>query len=165
MRQVPGRKNHIMAVVEIRFHQKIPANRERVWDFISSPGNLKHITPEYMGFEVLTDNGNEKMYPGMMIRYKVSPLPGYRVSWCTEITHVSEGNYFVDEQREGPYAIWHHQHHLRDIDGGVLMTDIIHYKIPFGLLGRLANVLFVKRQLDRIFSYRLKKIEEMFGKM
>lgn len=154
-----------MAVFEIQFEQKIPATRERVWDFVSSPDNLKIITPEYMNFEVLSSKRGEKMYPGMMIRYKVSPLPGYRVSWCTEITHVSEGNYFVDEQREGPYTIWHHQHHLREIDGGILMTDIIHYKLPLGFLGKLANTLLVKKQLNMIFEYRFKKIEEIFGKM
>lgn len=161
----PFRKIYLMAVFDIRFEQHIPASREQVWDFISSPGNLKRITPEYMRFEVLSDNKGQKMYPGMMIRYKVSPLPGYRVSWCTEITHVSEGRYFVDEQREGPYTLWHHQHHLQEIDGGVLMTDIVHYKIPLGFIGKLMNRLLVRRQLNRIFRYRFTKIEEIFGKM
>jgi ligand-binding SRPBCC domain-containing protein len=105
------------------------------------------------------------MYPGMMITYKVSPLLGIRLDWCTEITQVNHLTYFVDEQREGPYTIWHHQHHFEEIEGGVLMTDIIHYKIPFGVLGNLANRLFIKRQLRSIFEFRIKKVNELFGQM
>lgn len=154
-----------MAVYELKYEHKIPAALAKVWEFIASPENLKIITPDSMNFVVTSTTHTEKMYPGMMIAYKVSPLLGIRMNWCTEITHVSELNYFVDEQREGPYRIWHHQHHLKEIEGGVLMTDIIHYKAPFGMLGRIMNVLMIRKQLKLIFDYRSKKLEEIFGKM
>jgi ligand-binding SRPBCC domain-containing protein len=124
-------------VYRIQYEQNIPSTRNEVWNFISSPLNLKDITPPYMGFEVTSKNLSSKMYEGMMITYLVKPLFGIPLSWCTEITKVEDGNYFVDEQREGPYSIWHHEHHIKEIDGGIKMVDIIHYKIPFGFLGEL----------------------------
>lgn len=154
-----------MAVHEIKYEQRIPAGLAEVWEFIASPENLKTITPDYMNFVVTSKTHTKKMYPGMMITYKVSPLLGIPLSWCTEITQVSELNYFVDEQREGPYSIWHHQHHLKEIEGGVLMTDIIHYKAPLGILGRMMNYLLIRKQLQSIFDYRFKKVIEIFGKM
>ena len=106
----------------------------------------------------------QKMYPGMIITYKVSPLLGIKLNWMTEITHVKEGDYFVDEQRFGPYALWHHQHHFQEIPGGVLMTDIINYAIPMGIFGRMANSILVAKEIQGIFDYREKKVEELFGK-
>ena len=144
--------------------QKVPASVKQVWDFISSPANLKNITPDYMGFDIVSKNLPEKMYPGMMIAYKVSPLLTIKMNWVTEITHVKELEYFVDEQRVGPYSIWHHQHHIQKIMGGVLMTDIVDYLPPFGFLGRIANTLVIKKQLNEIFSFRTLKLEEVFGK-
>jgi len=143
---------------------KIPATIDRVWDFISSPQNLTHITPEYMGFDITTKNLPEKVYAGMIISYIVKPLLGIRMRWVTEITHVSELKYFVDEQRFGPYAMWHHQHIIEAIEGGVLMTDIVDYQPPMGFMGAIANQLFIKKQLNEIFTFRTKKLEEHFGK-
>jgi ligand-binding SRPBCC domain-containing protein len=144
--------------------QTIPSTIEKVWDFISSPGNLKNITPEYMGFDIMTKNLPEKMYAGMIISYKVSPFMGIKMTWVTEITQVAEMNYFVDEQRIGPYKMWHHQHLLEPVDGGVLMTDIIDYQPPLGFLGAIANQLLIKQQLNEIFTFRTKKLEEYFGR-
>lgn len=143
---------------------KIPASIEKVWDFISSPQNLKHITPEYMGFDIITKDLPKKMYAGMIISYTLRPLPGIRMKWVTEITHVSEFQYFVDEQRFGPYKMWHHQHHLEAVEGGVLMTDIVNYLPPMGFLGAIANRLVIQKQLNKIFMFRTKKLEEYFGK-
>jgi ligand-binding SRPBCC domain-containing protein len=117
-----------------------------------------------MGFDITTKDLPEKMYAGMMISYMVSPLAGIKMKWITEITHLSEMKYFVDEQRVGPYKMWHHQHHIEVIEGGVLMTDIIDYQPPFGFLGSIANSLIIKSQLDEIFNYRTIKLEEHFGK-
>jgi ligand-binding SRPBCC domain-containing protein len=103
------------------------------------------------------------MYTGQIITYKVSPMFGIKLNWCTEITHVDKGNYFVDEQRFGPYAMWHHEHHLKETPEGILMTDIIHYKLPLGILGDFAKVLFVKKKLDGIFEHRFKVMEEKFN--
>jgi ligand-binding SRPBCC domain-containing protein len=148
----------------IEFTQKIPVDLDTLWDFISSPRNLKTITPPHMGFEITTRLDSETMYPGQIIAYKVSPLLGIKMEWVTEITHVQDKHYFVDEQRFGPYALWHHKHFLQPIEKGVLMTDIIHYKIPMGFLGDIAQGILVKPQLEKIFSYRFKKLEEMYGK-
>ena len=152
-----------MPMYTLQSEQKIPASIETVWDFISSPANLKRITPKHMGFDILTPGLPEKMYPGMIIAYHVSPLLGIRMKWVTEITHVDEKNYFVDEQRIGPYRMWHHEHHLEAIPGGVLMRDKVSYQPPFGILGDIAQALFIKKQLDGIFAYREKKIIEYFG--
>ena len=152
-----------MSIFTLRKTQKIPASLEDIWNFISSPKNLKTITPPYMGFDILTENLPEKVYPGMLIEYHVSPLLGIKMKWLTEITHIEEGKYFVDEQRSGPYKIWHHEHHLEAIPNGVLMSDLINYVPPFGFLGDIAQSLFIKNQLDEIFNFRYKKLIEMYG--
>ena len=152
-----------MSIFTLQQTQMIPAPIHTVWEFISSPYNLKLITPDYMGFEVLTKDLPDKMYPGMIIAYKVKPLLNIPMTWVTEITHVRDFEFFVDEQRIGPYKLWHHQHHLKEVDGGVLMTDIVNYKPPFGLLGDLSNSIIIRKKLDEIFLYRKKKVEQLFG--
>lgn len=153
-----------MAFYQLIKTQKIPVGISEIWDFISSPANLKEITPEHMGFVVTSSNSAEKMYPGMIISYKVSPLLGIKLSWVTEIKQVREREYFVDEQRIGPYAMWHHQHKIEAIEGGILMTDIVSYSPPLGFLGALANSFFIKKQLRQIFDYRTIALEKRFGK-
>jgi len=152
-----------MPLYTLTTKQKIPASQEEVWDFISSPGNLKNITPGYMGFEVTSKDLPEKMYPGMIITYKVSPFLRIKMTWVTEISQVKELEYFVDEQRIGPYKLWHHLHQITSIEGGVLMRDIINYSPPFGFMGALANSLFIHKQLKEIFDFRKRKVEEIFG--
>ncbi len=152
-----------MPVYKIEREQFIPATPEAVWNFMSSPANLKNITPPYMGFDIVSENLPEKMYPGMIIQYKVRPLFGIPLGWTTEITHVTENVFFVDEQRHGPYALWHHQHHIREVEGGVLMTDIVHYKPPLGFLGAIANTLLIRKKLHEIFAYRFVQVEKYFG--
>ncbi len=137
--------------------QLVPMTLSKAWEFFSSPENLEVITPDHMGFHII-EGGNVKMYPGQIIRYKVSPMYGLKVNWVTEITQVLEENYFVDEQRFGPYTFWHHKHFFKEVEGGTEITDIIHYKLPMGLLGKLINTFMVKKQLDSIFTYRRKKI-------
>ncbi len=134
-----------------------------VWDFISSPANLKLITPDYMGFDITSEQLPERIYPGMIITYKVSPLFGFKMNWVTEITHVSEGQYFVDEQRAGPYRIWHHQHRIQAVKEGVLMTDLVTYSPPMGFMGALANRLLISKKLEEIFDYRKETLIQIFG--
>jgi ligand-binding SRPBCC domain-containing protein len=153
-----------MAFYQLIKTQKLPITKKVIWDFISSPVNLKEITPEHMGFIVTSNTGEEKMYPGMIITYKVSPLLGIKLNWMTEITQVKDLEYFVDEQRIGPYSMWHHQHKIEAIEGGVLMTDIVTYEPPFGFLGALANLLLIRKQLEQIFDYRTVALEKRFGK-
>lgn len=153
-----------MKTYALKLTQNLPITLAEAWDFFSSPHNLAKITPPEMDFVVTsTYNGEAKMYPGMVITYKVSPVLGIKLNWMTEITHVEEGKYFVDEQRFGPYALWHHQHHFREIPGGVEMTDLLHYAIPFGIFGRLANSLFVANKVKEVFEFRTKKVVEIFG--
>ena len=141
--------------------QLVKTDLHTCWDFFSSPKNLKKITPEYMGFDVLLDIP-EKMYPGLMIEYTVKPLFSIPMKWITEITHVEPLKFFVDEQRKGPYKIWHHEHHFEVVDGGVLMTDIVSYELPMGFLGRMAHPFIVEKKLKEIFEYRFKVVEEYF---
>lgn len=153
-----------MAVYSIKTVQQIPASLAEAWDFFSSPANLQAITPPKMGFQIISKHHGEKMYPGQIIEYKVKPVLGIPLYWMTEITHVEDRQFFIDEQRYGPYSLWHHQHHFRPIEGGVEMADIVHYKIPLWFLGDMANALFVKKQLKEIFEFRYRKVEELFGK-
>jgi ligand-binding SRPBCC domain-containing protein len=122
-----------MKTYHFQFETDLPIPLAEAWDFFSSPNNLAKITPADMNFVVTSGNTDAKMYPGMVISYKVAPLWGIKMNWVTEITHVRDMEYFVDEQRSGPYALWHHQHHFKEIKGGVHMTDILTYAIPFGL--------------------------------
>ena len=152
----------IMAFFQLIKTQFVPASIDEVWDFISSPANLKEITPDYMGFDITSENLPEKMYPGMIISYKVRPLLGIPMTWVTEITHVVEKKYCVDEQRIGPYAMWHHQHFIEPHDNGVMMRDIVSYKPPLGFLGSIANMLIIRRQLEGIFKYREAALKKRF---
>jgi ligand-binding SRPBCC domain-containing protein len=142
--------------------QYINTSIEECWEFFSSPRNLQKITPETMGFQI-TDFDEKAMYPGQIIQYKVSPLPGLRLRWTTEITIVKENNYFIDEQRFGPYALWHHKHFFEPHGNGVKMTDVVHYALPLGILGRIMNALVVKNKLKAIFEYRVIKVDEIFN--
>lgn len=153
-----------MATFSLKTVQNIPVDLDTAWDFFSNPANLQAITPQNMGFQILSHHHGSKMYAGQIIEYKVKPVLGIPIYWMTEITHVENRKHFIDEQRFGPYQLWHHQHHFKEINGGVEMTDIVHYRNPLGFLGNIANSLFVKNQLKQIFEYRFQKVEELFGK-
>ena len=150
-----------MKVYFKQWHQDIPGNPEKIWDFFSRPENLQRITPKEMNFRIQTDITGKEMYEGMMIVYKVSPLLGLDMTWATEITHIRPGVHFIDEQRIGPYAMWHHEHWFEPIEGGVRMKDLLHYAIPFGPLGTIANALIVDKKVEGIFTYRTKVIEQL----
>ncbi|GBF21696.1 MULTISPECIES: SRPBCC family protein [Arenibacter] len=151
-----------MGFYQFKKTQEINASLEEVWKFISDPANLKKITPDYMGFDIISNDVPSEMYAGMIISYKVSPLFGIKTTWVTEITHLKENSYFVDEQRVGPYKIWHHQHMIQPMEKGTLMTDIVSYQPPLGLLGSVANTLIIKGKLNEIFDYRTKALDEIF---
>ena len=148
---------------QLKTEQFLKADLEKVWNFVSSPRNLKLITPPYMGFNITSTDLPEKMYAGMIITYKVSPILSIPTTWVTEITHVSEKKFFIDEQRVGPYTMWHHQHFFQERNDGVLMNDIITYKAPFGPLGVIANSLFIRKKLESIFNYRYKTLNKIFN--
>lgn len=151
-----------MKIYSLHAKQNLPITVDEAWAFFSSPNNLKTITPDYMGFDILS-GGDRPMFPGQIIQYVVTPLLGIRVKWVTEITHVEYQKYFVDEQRYGPYALWHHKHFFRAIPGGIEMEDVIDYKLPMGVLGQLVHPFIVRPKLEEIFDYRRNKLIELFG--
>ena len=151
-----------MKIYTLHKKQNLPISKETAWQFLSDPKNLQTITPDYMGFHILS-GADRPMFQGQIIQYIVTPVLGIKTKWVTEITHVKEGEYFVDEQRFGPYDLWHHKHFIKEIEGGVKMEDIIDYKIPFGAIGRLAHPVVVQPKLEEIFSYRKEKLESLFG--
>ena len=142
--------------------QFVKTDLQTCWDFFSSPANLKRITPSYMGFDVKTEVPTH-MYEGLIIAYTVKPLLGIPVEWVTEITHVKDKSFFVDEQRKGPYTMWHHEHHFKEVEGGIEMTDIVSYIVPMGIIGKMVHPFIVKPKLEEIFAYRFKIVEEVFG--
>ena len=149
-------------VYSIKTVQLIAAEMADVWNFFSTAHNLEKITPPGMRFTIIGGHHTEQIYAGQIIEYKVRPVLDIPLYWMTEITHVEHEKYFVDEQRFGPYTLWHHQHHFKEVPGGVEMTDVVHYKIPFWFLGDMAHALYVRKKLQQIFLYREKKIGEIF---
>lgn len=142
--------------------QKLPVSSEKAWNFFSNAHNLLTITPPFLNLKVTNEVFGEVVYAGQIIAYKVKPIAGFSIEWITEITHLEKEKLFVDEQRKGPYKLWHHQHHFKTIEGGTQMTDIVHYCLPFGILGSI-TLPIVKKKLIEIFTYRFTKINEVFG--
>ena len=141
----------------------INRSMKEVWSFFSDPANLVIITPPHMKFKITSPPPiRNEVYEGMVITYEVSPVKGMRANWVTEITKVEPQNFFIDEQRFGPYAMWHHEHHFKQLPEGVKMIDKVSYKMPLGPLGQVAQTLFVKRQLKQIFSYRENVLSTIF---
>lgn len=141
--------------------QLIHTDLETAWKFFSTPRNLDRLTPPDVRFEI-THLASEEMHPHQMIHYRIGILPGVTSTWVTEITHVEEQRVFIDEQRVGPYKLWHHRHTFTEVDAGVEMRDEVHYHLPFGPFGKLAHALFVRRKLESIFDYRISAVEKLF---
>ena len=152
-----------MKIYTLHKTQKVPISPEKAWEFLSNPKNLKIITPDYMSFNIVSPI-DRPLYTGQIIQYIVTPLLGIKTKWVSEITHIEDKKYFVDEQMYGPYSLWHHKHFIKEIEGGVEMEDIIDYKVPLGILGQIMHPILVKPKLEEIFSYRQKKLIELFGK-
>jgi ligand-binding SRPBCC domain-containing protein len=148
-----------MKLYQYKRKQLIPVSLETAWRFFSDPGNLALITPPWLGFSIRSELP-DKMYPGLIIAYKVSPLLGIKMNWITEITHTNEPHYFVDEQRFGPYNFWHHEHHFKAYGDTTEVTDIVRYGLPFP--SSLINKLLVAGKLEKIFSYRSEVLERQF---
>lgn len=152
-----------MKIYHLKRTQFLPITLDEAWNFFSSTKNLARITPPTLGFKIVYISGDQsETYAGQIVRYKIGILPGITVNWMTEITHVNKPYNFIDEQRFGPYALWHHQHHFKEVNGGVEMTDELNYAIPFGFIGRIANTLFVERRVYDIFEYRFKILNKLF---
>ena len=154
------RKHSGIYTLEVRQH--LPVSPDEAWHFFSNPQNLEKITPQNMSFQITSDL-TKKVYEGQIITYKIGILPFFKTPWVTEITHLKEPLYFIDEQRQGPYKMWHHEHHFRAEGEGVLMTDKVSFALPFSFIGHLAYHLSVKSQLKKIFHYRQQSLIELFG--
>lgn len=152
-----------MRLHRVTARQFLPIPIDEAWRFFSDPSNLSEITPPWLNLKP-TSRLPRAMHPGLIVTYDVAPLPGARVHWVTEITHVVEGVLFVDEQRAGPYRFWHHQHHFKEVPGGTEIHDIVHYALPLGPLGDLIGRRAVKRRVDAIFRFRRTALERRFGK-
>ena len=150
------------AMYQYTSRQELATTIDQAWNFLSDPKNLKRITPDYMGFDIIS-GAERKMFPGQIIQYRLTPVLGIPFRWVTEITHVQEGEFFVDEQRFGPYTFWHHKHFIKKTSNGVVMEDIVDYKLPLGPLGWLAHALFVRAKVKQIFDYREKALNEIFN--
>lgn len=145
----------------LNYQQKLPISLEEAWGFFSNPCNLRELTPDYLSFNMTCEAG--EMYPGQIITYTIKPILGIPITWVTEIRHVEKLKYFIDVQLIGPYRLWHHEHRFEAIDGGVDMFDTIHYKLPFGVMGSAVNALFIRKDIEGIFDYRKKKLNDLFG--
>jgi ligand-binding SRPBCC domain-containing protein len=150
-------------VYSLYSQQRVPASLDDIWAFFSDARNLLDVTPPHLNLKVTNEVYGDAVYAGQVMTYNVKPLLGIPLSWMTEITHVADKKYFVDEQRKGPYQLWHHQHHFKAIEGGVEMTDLVHYRLPLGFLGSIANSILVKKELEKIFTYRYHQIIKRFG--
>ncbi len=155
----------IMKVYQLRKSQVLPISIAEAWEFFATPKNLKMLTPPYMGFDIISNDADQPMYSGMIIQYIVKPVLGIRMNWVTEIKNVEKHQYFIDEQRAGPYRLWHHQHFFKEIERGVEVVDIVTYSLPMGILGRIAHQLFVEKQLNSIFEYRFNKLNTLFSRI
>jgi ligand-binding SRPBCC domain-containing protein len=143
--------------------QVLPISINEAWDFFSNPKNLKVITLEFMRFDITSVSKDSRMYPGMIITYIVSPIMNIPFNWVTEITHVNEPHYFVDNQKSGPFKFWHHQHFFKEVPSGSEMTDIVNYAAPFDPISRPIEKTIVRQRVEMIFDFRYKKLNEMFG--
>lgn len=141
--------------------QFFPISIDEAWGFFSSPKNLNVVTPKDLVFEI-TSELPDLMYEGLIITYRIKPMLNISINWCTEISHIKQNLYFVDEQRKGPYSIWHHEHHFKQVEGGVIMTDIVHYHIGKSIFGWVAGKLFVHKKVKEIFEFRYKALNDFF---
>ncbi len=148
-------------IYTLKARQILPLSLDEAWMFISDPQNLAKLTPTHMGFKI-TSGQTDEMYPGQIISYRIALLPGVYTSWVTEITHVQRKKYFVDEQRFGPYKMWHHEHFLEKSEDGVIMQDKVSYKLPMGIVGGVLGSALINKQLRNIFTHRFQVLEQMF---
>ena len=152
-----------MKIYQLHKNINLPISKTEAWDFLSDPRNLKKLMPNNMGFDIVS--GAEKsVYAGQLIEYDVTPFKGFKTRWVTEITQVKKPDYFVDIQLYGPYKLWHHKHFIHEIDNGVRIEDIVHYRLPFGFLGNMMHSSIVKPKLEDIFKTRTEKMNALFGK-
>jgi len=149
-------------IYTLKAKQDLKISLDEAWDFFSSPKNLSKITPKNMGFNITSDIP-KLIYEGQIITYKVSPFIGFKMNWVTEITSVKNKEYFVDEQRFGPYSMWHHEHYFKPKGDKIEIIDKISFKVPFSFIGRLFTPILVIPQLKKIFNHRIKTLDKIYN--
>ena len=151
-----------MTTYTLKRSQKLGISKNQAWDFFKNPKNLKEITPDHLGFDIITESLPEEIHTDLLIEYRVKPILGIPLKWITQISNVDKPNGFVDLQIKGPYKLWHHEHTFDSIEGGVLMVDKVTYALPLGWIGKIFHPIIIKPQLEKIFNYRFKYLEEKF---
>lgn len=151
-----------MKIYKLQKHINLPIGKEEAWSFLSDPKNLQKLMPNEMGFDIIS-GAETKAYAGQLIEYHVIPFKGFKTKWVTEITHVKEPDYFVDIQLYGPYKLWHHKHFIHEIENGVCIEDVVHYRVPLGFLGRIMHPIIIKPKLEEIFKTRTLRMNKLFG--
>lgn len=148
---------HVLATA-----QDLPIDIEEAWRFFADPWNLPRITPPWLALRI-TSQPPPQIFPGLVITYTLRPLRFLVTDWVTEISHVSEGSYFIDEQRLGPYRFWHHLHRFEAVPGGTRVMDVVHYALPFGAIAEWLHQWSVRPRLREIFRYRRAMLQQLFG--
>lgn len=152
-----------MKIYRINTKQQLPISLADAWSYFSDTGKLSELTPSWMHFTKTSPSPSKGMYPGMIVTYRLRPIWSVWFNWMAEITHVKEQELFVDEQRSGPFRFWHHEHHFKEVDNGVEIMDILHYALPFGIIGRAVHQLSVEGKMQAVFQYRQKRLQALFG--
>ncbi len=152
-----------MSIYRIESSQELPITLDEAWEFFSNPNNLEYITPSRNNFEI-SNSAENFMYPGQIITYSMYPFFFWKTQWVCEITHVKEKEYFIDVQSMGPFKYWHHKHSFKEIEGGkgVIVEDVLYYKLPFGFIGKIAHALFIGKRIDKVFQFRREQLKKIF---
>ena len=151
-----------MKTYTLSAEQFLPVKLDVAWDFFSSAKNLSRITPPEMQFKIINESEDDAIYDNMVIDYIVRPLLGIPLKWKTVITQVDKPLQFADMQKKGPYKKWVHVHTFVEKDNGTLVKDVVTYALPFGILGRFAHFLFIRKKLEQIFEFRKETLENLF---
>ncbi len=145
--------------------QFLKISSEHAWEFFSNPGNLAHITPPEMDFNITTNLQLEDIHENMQIEYTVKPLFGIKVRWITLIGKIEPCHSFTDIQVKGPYKAWRHTHIFVPENGGVTMKDEVLYELPLGLIGKAVHKALVRKKIEYIFAYRRKILDDLFNQI
>ena len=155
-------KKYKSKIYSLETKQIIDRPIEEIWSFFTNPKNLNQLTPSDMNFKILSGNSDD-FYEGKIISYSVNPFKFYNIKWVTEITKIKKNDFFIDEQRFGPYKMWHHEHHfIKNNDNTTTIYDKVIYKLPYGIIGKLSHKLFIKKRLLEIFNFRKKTIKKLY---
>ncbi len=155
-------KKYKSKIYSLETKQIIDRPIEEIWSFFTNPKNLNQLTPSDMNFKILSGSSDD-FYEGKIISYSINPFKFYNIKWVTEITTIKKNDFFIDEQRFGPYKMWHHEHHfIKNNDNTTTIYDKVIYKLPYGIIGKLSHKLFIKKRLLEIFNFRKKTIKKLY---